>query len=97
MADFDLTQVPTLVAQRLDAAAADAMTRGQEMFAKALEDQRTLLAALASPAASISTATAARAQRLAEGPAPRGPDDDAASDSTSGDSAPASPSPAPTA
>lgn len=68
MADFDLTQVPSRVAERLDAVAADAVTRGQEMFAKALEDQRSLLAALMGPAASIATATATRAQQLAEGP-----------------------------
>lgn len=90
MADFDLTQVPTLVAQRLDAVAADAVARGQEMFAKALEDQRTLLAALASPAAAISTATATRAKTLAEGhpAAPSSPGDDAGGSSPD-DSAPA--------
>lgn len=73
MADFDLTQVPSRVAERLDAVAADAVTRGQQMFAKALEDQRSLLAALMSPATSIAAATATRAQQLAEGPPPSPP------------------------
>jgi hypothetical protein len=82
MAEFELTQVPERVAERLDAVAADAVTRGQEMFAKALEDQRALLTALAGPASSLLTATAARAQRLAAPPPPAPPPAPAPSGST---------------
>jgi hypothetical protein len=89
MADFDLTKVPELVAARLDAVAADVMTRGQQMFAQALEEQQKLLTALASPAAAIATATATRAQRLASGPPPASPSGTAPAGTAPADTTPA--------
>ncbi len=91
MADFEFTQIPELVAQRLDAVAADAQTQGQQMFAKALEDQRKLLGELATPASSLLTGTATFAQRLASPPprptrppaAPSGDETPAASEGAS--------------
>lgn len=73
MADFDLTTIPELTAQRLDTVAADCQQRAQDMFEKALADQRTLLASLASPAGPLMTTTSSRVESLAATPPPRTP------------------------
>lgn len=71
MADFDMTTIPALAAQRLDAVAADCQQRGQSMFEQALADQRALLSSLAKPAPSLMDATATRVESLAATPPPR--------------------------